>query len=56
MLLFESTVKKRQATVWEKMDVICVSDKDDKEVLWFNGKVLIPFLNGQKDVNEYSTK
>jgi len=33
MLVFESTVEKKQAMVWEKMDVICVSDEDDKEVL-----------------------
>lgn len=48
MLLLESTVKKRQAMVWEKMYVICVSGKNGKKVLWFNSKMLIPFFKWAK--------
>lgn len=48
MLLFENTTKKRQATVWEKMYAIHVSDRDCKEALWFSNKMLTPFLKPAK--------
>lgn len=50
MLLFENTIKKRkrQATVWEKVYVIYVSDGDCKEFLQFSKKMVTHFLKRAK--------
>ena len=55
MLLLESTVKKRQAMVWEKMYVIYLA-RTVKRSYDSVARCEFHFLNGQKDVNEYSTK